>query len=153
MIEPNLMQAVGRFLEPICSQYRLPTKSGEENPPRIVYGYLPPLQSNTDNDQAYVIVRPISGATGEAQSTDVAIIVSCYDRDMTGFDRALDMVARIRTALLSIPDQVLESRYMLQLPIEWHNVDDQPWPQWQLSITTHWLTGAPRPWSDGTKYF
>ncbi|MBS7328956.1 MAG: hypothetical protein KIG68_09480 [Oxalobacter sp.] len=152
MQEISLVQAIARFLEQVCSQYQLPNKRGELVVPKIFTNYLPPKRTGNDDDFPFIIVRPVSGSTSEATVTDVSLIVGIYDKDLTGFERALEVVTKIRTALLSIPTQVLEKRYQLRLPIEWHNVDEQAWPQWQLNITTHWLTFSPKPWTDGTDY-
>ncbi len=152
MQEISLTQAIARFLEKVCSQYQLPNKSKELVAPKIITGYLPPKRTGNADDFPFIIVRPVSGSTNEATLTDVSIIVGIYDEELTGFDRALEVVTRIRTALLSIPNQILENRYQLRMPIDWHNVDEQAWPQWQLSLITRWLTASPRPWTDGTDY-
>ena len=150
MIEPLLTQAVCKFLEKACSAYRLPTRSGEMRAPKVFAGYLPLKRSSNDEDFPFLLVRAESGTSdGDATVIDLAVIVGCYcdDASMAGYSQCLDVVARIRTALMRLPDQTIEKRYQLRLPIKWENIQEQPFPHWQVEISTTWVCQNPRPWN------
>ena len=145
MIESNLSRALCEFVESVTKDFRLETKSGELKAPQIVEGYLPPKRNNADEDFPFVIVR-FEDSKSELGQTDVtmSIIIACYTQDMDGYLYCLSVYEAIRRALCEMPFQTLDERYQLGFPIECKNIPDQPWPYWQLEMTTHWTFSTPQ---------
>lgn len=157
MIEIHLTRAIRRFLTKVCEEYLLETAKNGNRKPKIVNGYLPPKRAGADDDVPFILVRAESASADEsAISVDVSIVIGIFskqdDGDVVGHDIVLEIISRIRTALMRLPNQILENRYMLDMPIEWDNVADQPYPNWQMAMTTHWVMPNPRPWSDGHEW-
>lgn len=149
MIEPHLTESLCEFLEKTCTEFRLPTRSGGMRSPKVFSGYLPLKRSTDDEDFPFLLVR-VESATTDVDATEVeaVIVVGCYldSPDMAGYAQCLDVVARIRNALARLSAQTLAGRYQLRLPFKWENIQEQPFPHWQVEITTTWLFQNPRPW-------
>ena len=86
------------------------------------------------------------GSTAEREVTEVTVdlILCCHSKSNDGYAYLLTMAERIRTALLRMPMQTLDKRYVLQFPLECRLPDDQPWPNWQMSMSTRWLIKTPQ---------
>lgn len=119
----------------------------EYKAPRIVDGFLPPARSRGPKEEEpefpFIIVRPSAGQTNASRATTatVKIMVGCYDEDYDGHQYALLVLAAIRRGLMEQP--TVGSVFRLEMPFEWELPDDQPWPQWQLEITTRWTIATP----------
>lgn len=151
MIEVYLTKAIRSFLTDVCKDYALETEDGQKKAPKVVNGYLP-YESDSEQDFPFVIVRAESAETDEGTTqVDVSIIIGVYagddDSNPVGHDVCLEIMARIRTALVGLPYQLLDNRYQLRLPISWGMPGEQPYPYWQLNMTTQWVIKNPRPWS------
>lgn len=152
MIEVNLIIALQRFLEDVLKDCLLPVSDGSFRAPDIVNSYLPVDQDGND-DNPFVIVRAVSSSAGrEAIDVDVALIVGCYDPEQSqdGFNQVLEIIARIRTALMGMENQVLKDidggeRFQFKPEITWENVSDQAYPYFQLQMMTSWRMRAPQP--------
>lgn len=145
MIEQELVRALQEKLRVALKDFGLETKTGTLRPPKIVDGYLPPKRSGADDDFPFVLVRPDSGtANQDSVSVEVTIIVGCYTEETIGYLYCLNVMSRIRNALLSLEGGCLNNRYNLTGEFTWKNLDEQPWPQWNLYLTTNWVTRAPQ---------
>ena len=152
MIEVNLITALQRFLEDAVKDYALPASDGNPKVPTIINGYLPVGQNDND-DNPFIIVRAVSStADREAVAVEVALIIGCYDpqQNQDGFNRVLEITARIRTALMGMENQVLKDidgkpRYQFMPEITWENVSDQAYPYFQLQMMTSWRIRVPQP--------
>ena len=122
MIEVYLTKAIRTFLKDVCKDYSLETEDGQKKAPKVVNGYLP-YESDSEKDFPFVMVRADSASTdGDMTDVNVDIIIGTYVPDDTypvGHDVCLEIMARIRTALVGLPEQLLEKRYQLQMPISW----------------------------------
>lgn len=146
MTENELSKALRVLIEKEVSEYRLPVKNGEPRSPRVLNGYLPPKRSGTDDDFPFVIVRPDSGETEADQvKVTVDVIIGCYTEEFDGHEYCLNVMQRIRTALMSLPNGILDSRYVLEFPIKWSNFAEQPYPFWQFDMETKWVYTPPQP--------
>lgn len=152
MIEIELAKALRKKLEEILVNFRMPTDNPEfpDRPPKVINGYLPPKRSSTDPDFPFVIVRPSTGrSTNESTSRVVVkLIIGCFSEEFDGHEYALNVMTRIRTGLLEMTHYTLEKRYRLEFPITWELFDDQPYPQWQLDMTTEWTVATPQEMGD-----
>ena len=145
MIENKLSEALRKFIGEDLKDYVLPVKTGEARTPYIVNGYLPPKRSTASDDFPFVLVRPDHGTSDMGQTeVTVSIIIGCYSEDYDGYEYCLNIMTRIRQALATMENQTLDERYQLQWPITWENPTDQPWPQWQLEMTTKWVFNTPQ---------
>ena len=145
MVETKLVLDLGIFVEEVVKDYRMPTKTpGIERPPKIIDGYLPPKRSTADDDFPFVIVRAEEGKSLMGRtSVEVSLIIGTYTTETDGYAHCLEIMQRIRGALCQLPNQTLNARYQLEFPIEWRNIPDQPYPQWIIEMTTHWVMNTP----------
>ena len=151
MIEIYLTKALREFIKTAVKDFRLPVEKGEIRPPQVINGFLPPKQyiqpnqSEREDDFPFVVVRPDKAETDSGKTeVTVSIIIGCYSKDFDGYEYCLNVMSRIRNALSSMKNGVLDKKYILQFPFEWDIVPEQPWPQWQVDITTRWVFNAPQ---------
>ena len=145
MIETNLAIALGVFIEGALKDLRLKTKKGELRAPQVVDGYLPPKRTLDDDDFPFVIVRAEEGVSDMGQTVvTISLIVGCYTTETDGYAHCMEIMQRIRFALCRMPNQTLAGRYQLEFPITWRNTPEQPYPQWQLEMTTKWVFNTPQ---------
>lgn len=145
MVENRLIEELCEFLGEAVKDFSMPTKSGEERPPKIVNGYLPPKRSNGDDDFPFVVVRPDQGTSDRgATEVVVSLIIGCYTDEFDGYKYCLNILNRIRYALATMENQTLANKYQLQFPVTWENPADQPYPQWQIDMTTRWIFNTPQ---------
>lgn len=148
MIVNHLTEALRNKIADAVKDYRLPVKNGKMRCPNVFNGYLPPKRSGVVDDFPFVVVRAdegkISRTDGEAETT-VSIIIGCYTDEFDGHEYCINVMQRISAALSTLPDDTLDDRYILQDPIEWRLLEEQPYPQWQLDMSTTWKYCAPQP--------
>ena len=145
MVETKLVLDLGIFIEDVVKDFRMKTKTeGHRRPPKVIDGYLPPKRATEEDDFPFVIVRAEEGIS-QPGSTQVSVsfIIGAYTTETDGYAHCLEIMQRIRTALCQLPNQTLNARYQLEFPIEWRNVPDQPYPQWLIEMTTHWVMNTP----------
>ena len=146
MIENLLTEALCKKIEEAVKEFRLPVQNGEMRAPKIINGYLPPKRSRVDDDFPYVVVRAESGVCDRGESSvTVALLIGCYSKDDDGHEYCLNVMSRIRTALMSLENETLDKKYILQLPIKWDLAPVQPVDQWQLDMVTTWVNKTPQP--------
>lgn len=145
MLETNLAFSLGVFLEDALKETRFPTKSGcAVRAPRVFDGYLPPKRSLPDDDFPFVIVRAEDGSSELGKTTvTVSLIIGCYTTETDGYAYCMEIMQKIRLALCQLENQTLDRRFQLEFPITWSNVGEQPYPQWQLVMTTKWVFNTP----------
>lgn len=145
MIETKLTIALGLFIEDALKEVRLPTKAKDDlRPPKVFDGYLPPKRTLPDEDFPFVVVRAEGGTSDRGQTTvTVSLIIGCYTTETDGYARCMEVMQKIRLALCQMESQTLDNRYQLQFPIEWNNVPEQPYPQWQIQMSTKWVFNTP----------
>lgn len=152
MIEIYLTQALRELVEEAVKDFRLPVEKGETRAPKVINGYLPPKQyimpgqTARDDDFPFVVVRADKATSNKEETqVDVSIIIGCYSKEFDGHEYCLNVMSRIRNALTSLENGILAGKYILSFPIEWDLVPEQPYPQWQLDMTTHWVFNTPKP--------
>ena len=144
MVENELAKALRAFIAGVISEYRLPVKNGEPRAPEVVNGFLPPKRSSVEDDFPFVLVRLEKGETNLEETTcTAAIIIGCYTAEFDGHEYCLNVMERIKQALCSMPFGTLANRYQLRYPVKWELPDEQPYPQWQIGMTTKWAFNAP----------
>lgn len=144
MVENELAKALRAFIADAVKDYRLPVKTGEMRAPTVVNGFLPPKRSNAEEDFPFVLVRLEKGVTDlEETAVTVAIIIGCYTTEFDGHEYCINVMERIKQALCSMPYGTLANKYILRYPVKWELPDEQPYPQWQIGMTTEWAYRAP----------
>lgn len=141
----NLTKAIRAKVSKIVEDFRLTTEF-EENPrcPRMFNGDLPPKRSDSLDDFPFIIVRfEESESVNEETTATIVIVAGCYTEDYEGHEDCINVLSRIQTALLSMPDGILDNKYILQPPVLMTNLPEQPYPQWQVNMTTKWTFRAP----------
>lgn len=150
MVENLLTEALRKLVAEAVKDYVLPVENGKERAPQVINGYLPPKRSGVHDDFPFVVVRAENGKNeADRMEMTVAIIIGCYTKEVTGHEYCINIMQRIRTALVNLPNGLLDSRYLLNYPIEWTILAEQPYPQWQLDMTTRWSFRTPEmPFND-----
>ncbi len=145
MTETNLSRALCEFVREVTKDLQLQAKGGELKAPQVFEGELPPKRSNDKDDYPFVIVR-FEDSKSDLGQTNVAMIIAigCYTQETTGHLDCLQVYERIKRALCEMPFQTLDDRYQLGFPIECKNIPEQPWPYWQLEMTTNWTFNTPQ---------
>ena len=148
MIEQELARNLREFIKDAVKDLRLPVEFEKKaRAPKIINGYLPPKRAEKGDDYPFVLVRP-DAATSERDTTEVtvSIIIGCYAKpeEYDGYEYCMNVMTRIRNALTSMKDGRLAEKYVLNFPIIWNNVPEQPWPQWQLEMETKWYFNTPQ---------
>lgn len=118
--------------------------------PQVIDGYLPPKRStrNAENEEVpdypFIIIRPTDGRTptNEASQVTVSLLIGCFSEDYDGYKACLLVLAAIRTALMAQP--TLDQRFRMEMPFEWQQPEDQPYPEFMLQITTRWTVPTPQ---------
>ena len=145
MIENLLTEALRKKIEEAVKDFRLPVENGEMRAPEVIDAYLPPKRSTKKDDFPFVIVRAEEGSDGrESADITVGIIIGCYSESDDGNKYCLNVKSRTSQALLTMENNILANKYVLQYPVEWTMVPSQPWPQWQLDMITKWSCNTPQ---------
>lgn len=153
MNEISLCSSLKELAEKVVSGYRLLNKNREPVIPKVYCGYLP-LKDNDEENFPYVLIRHESSSTDwEGTTAQVAIIAGsyCEGKDESGkvgmkmqghFD-CLNVLSAIRSEILNLEAETLDERYVLLNPIEISAPDEQPFPYWQVDMTTKWHLASP----------
>lgn len=139
-----LIDTLVETLTGVVRNYALETGTGAaDRAPQVVAGWLPPKTNDDDDpDFPYVIARLVAGTDTEEQGTvRVRLLVGTHSEDADGWRDALNVVERIRQALMT--QRTIDDRYRLQMPLEWEMPDDQPYPQFVAQMTTIWTMYRP----------
>lgn len=152
MNENELCDAIRERLRSLTELTQLESDLGDGNfvPPQIIDGYLPPKRSQKNDEGEllpefpFIIVRPSSGQTGNDSMSraTVKILIGCYSEEFDGYKYCLMLLSVIRRGLVEKPT-IDGTPFCMELPFEWQNPDEQPWPEWQVEITTQWTVPTP----------
>lgn len=144
MLENHLTKALREYIAKALDDLILPAQNGEPRPVQVINGYLPPKRSKENDDFPFVIVRPEKGRVEMGQTVvSIAIIIGCYTEEMDGHEHCLNVYSRIRNALSMMPNQTLDRRYQLAFPLSWVLHAEQPYPLWQIDVSTEWTIITP----------
>lgn len=146
MIENLLTEAVINYLRAVFDENLLPTDAGGIKSPKVVDGWLPPKGSDDEPDFPYIIVRVSSGRTGDDgySRATVRFLIGAYSEDYDGYRYVVQVLQRLRAAFMSLPSMTLDDQYKFELPFDWEMIDDQPYPEWVLSVDTQWTVVTPQ---------
>lgn len=117
--------------------------------PKVFNGYLPYKDEDVEaygRDFPFIVVRPEEAAsTRDSTIVTVSLTFGAYSQRTDGYEHCLNMVSRVRNALMSMPFLTLDDRYLLEDGITWRGETDQPKPYWFVVMTTRWIYRSPQP--------
>ena len=146
MVENELTSTLMSEIETAVKDLRLPVKNGSPRAPVVFNGYLPPKRSRMDDDLPCIVVRPENGEINDDETeVTVSIIIVCYSEEFDGYIHCMNVMQKIKNLLCSLENGILANKYVLKLPMKWENIADQPYPNWQIDIETHWCFNTPQP--------
>ena len=146
-----LCDELRKFIEKQIEQLPVQKKDSGQSPPKVLVGWLPPKTAGAKDTDDYPFIRilPLNGEDnngpmgGEGQCT-LSILVGCWAEDPEGWRDSVNLMQRIRLALLALPGQTLANRYRIAEQensriVEWRVFEDQPYPQWlaEIKVTFH----------------
>ena len=141
----NLMDALAARLQKLLTDYTAEQPSGTV-PVTVFPGYVP-VQNNAaeKNSFVYVLVVETDDREGNDKSTAVVELgFSIYDADGTDGWRSLFNVAEhVRQDLLK--HRFIDMRFRLDLSksIQFKVQENQPYPQWEATMTVTYTIGQP----------
>lgn len=119
------------------------TPEYDEDPQDLVQvqvfdGFIPSADK-IDRISPFVTVRPVSAVVSNGGTQlKISIIVGTFSRDQDGYHDTLNVVDRIVTRIMQIPDNILDGRYNLVDNITWELTDDQDEPFFYVTMNTSW---------------
>lgn len=141
----GLCEALRERIRGATETLRLETddKHAPARSPVVINGFLPPKRSIDGPENPFVIVRPSEGRIPDDgfSRVSVSVIVGTYSEKFDGHEYALIIFQRIMQSLCENP--TLANRYTLEYPLKWNLYDDQPYPFWQMVMTTEWVVPTP----------
>lgn len=149
MNEVELCAALVRLVEKAVSNILLLDKTGDPRQIKVFNGYLP-LKGNEEEDFPYVLVRFEKSSTDwEGTESQIAIIAGTYcegkdaegtvGNKMQGFIDGLNILSMIRSEILTLPNGVMEERFVVKSPIVLSDPGEQEFPYWHCEMTTSWV--------------
>lgn len=142
----NLMDSLAERLQKLLKDYNAKQPSGTV-PVTVYPGYFP-VQNNAKerNSMVYVLVTDIVDKPGNDKShATVEFGFSIYDDDHTdGWRSLFNVMEHIRQDILKFRFVAMKFRLDLEeTPIKMHIPDNQPFPQWQGTMTASYTIGQP----------
>ena len=139
----SLMDNLAEFLRPAVKEYCTKQKAGEI--PIEVYAGYAPIRTDPAEMASFVYALVISAedtADEKLSTATVEIGFSIYDDDKAdGWRSLFNLIEHIRQYILKHRCVAGSSR--LELPAKIKIADEQPYPQWQGSITAIYTIGQP----------
>jgi hypothetical protein len=167
MIALLLQDALAKRMRGLFDGWTLPSKGGARKGVRVFTQFLPlpqaaqsegedgPLvfgdsmsygESDLESNFPCVLVKVDEGTERDSQGADatrvkVRLLVGVYDdsADCQGYRDAMNIIEAVRLNLMT--DRYLEMKYRLEMPLNWHIFDEQPWPVFFAGMETTWEMG------------
>lgn len=140
----TLMDNLAEFLRAAVKEYCTMQKTGEI--PIEVYAGYPPIRTDSKETASFIYALVISAedtADEKLSTATVEIGFSIYDDDKTdGWRGLFNLLEHIRQYILK--HRCVTGISRLELPVKVKIADEQPYPQWQGSITAIYTIGHPQ---------
>lgn len=126
------------FIKGVVEDFDLGSNvAGVAKAPQVIGGYLnekkPGLQQHPP-DFPYVIVRYLEDTDEAEQDTaQVRIIAGTYSEDAQGWRDCLNVVTRIKEALLK--QRFIGGPFKIEYPLKTELPEEQPYPEWVAMLT------------------
>lgn len=141
----NLVECLATRIENLVEKYRLQTSDAPETlrAPNVLRQYLPLKKYADEPDPAdYPLVSVFLSdvevaAADERGKAQVDIICGGYDanNNSQGWRTPMDMAYRILVDLQQAP---IIGAFQMQFPVTIKAPEDQPYPQWYVTLSTRW---------------
>lgn len=110
---------------------------GIKKPPQVISGYLAEKKAGAKQDPPdfpYVIVRYLEDNDDGSQNTaTVRVLIGTYSEDeQNGWRDCMNVAIRIKHELLK---QRLFGPFSIEYPIKTELYEEQPYPEWMVSMT------------------
>jgi len=144
----DLMDDLKNFLEQVVHEYSLESKASPDKIPQVVLGWLPAKGETKKDDETsnpdfpYVVAQLESWDDDDSSKATVSLQIGTYSKLMDGWRDTVNVMTRIRMALLT--QRVIGKRFRLELPIHSELFDEQPYPYWIGAMTTNWTIPQPQ---------
>lgn len=154
MTENQLIKALQKRMREALSETFLPTKNPKlplKNPTILKGSYIPEESSaftdeTVDEVAPFVAVRLINGedVADDQFRVKSEVIVQIFNdsNDFTGDRDLLLCMNRIRDNIRQ--DQILENTFIYDGGFKWELANEQPFPNWEMTITMNWLVPNPQ---------
>lgn len=141
----DLCDALREHLKTSLKNIKLPTrgtdleKDGPARNLKIIDGYLPTKEEDSEDPYPFVLVRANSAQLSPQRSqTEVSIVVGTYGKDSVGYRDAVNVLDAVVNAIVEFTQLPLKQKFHLVPELDWQIIKDQPWPYWQLELKTLW---------------
>ena len=139
----TLMDDLAEFLRPVVADYSTKQASGKREI-QVFAGYAP-IRRSAEELPSFIYTLVTSAQDnddGSFSTATVEIGFSIYDNSEHEPWRSLfNLLEHIRQHLLQ--HRLVADQYRLVLPLKINIPDEQPYPQWQGSITATYTIGQP----------
>ncbi|MDP5277145.1 hypothetical protein [Chengkuizengella axinellae] len=134
-----LIQSLCKFLEGVVENYTLESNIKTLKTPQIVDGFLPPKKGNQPEAEfPYIIVRLVEGEDEKEESTTtIKMLFGTYSEDVQGFHDVLNLMEKVRQALLK--KRTIDNKFRMELPYKWEVPEEQPHPEWFGMSISKWI--------------
>lgn len=142
----DLCDALREHLETSLKNIKLPDleKDGPARNLKIIDGYLPTKEEDSDDPYPFVLVRANSSQiTASRSQTEVSIVVGTYGKDSVGYRDAVNVLDAVVNSIIGFAQLPLKQKFHLVPELDWQIIKDQPWPYWQLELKTLWGSDFP----------
>lgn len=143
MTPVNLMDALAGRLQKLLADYSANQPAGAV-PISVYPGYVPVEETSKEKPSfLYVLVTATEDKGGNDLSTaTVEIGFSIYDEDpVDGWRSLFNVIERVRQDLLKY--RFVNMKHRLVLPVAMKIAAEQPWPQWQATMSVTYTIGQP----------
>lgn len=137
-----LLDRLKEFIEMSIKDVILPSRNSEPRAAKVYKGNLPNKEAET-KQVPYILIRFITGKddqlSGEMTDSEcrVRIIVVTYSDDgEEGYINALNLITRIRIALLK--ERIIGDQFLLKMPLEYIVYEDDTDPYHIGEMMTIW---------------
>ena len=141
----NLMDALAKRLQDLLTDYTAEQPSGTV-PVTVYPGYIP-VQNNAAEKKSFVYVLVVETDDRAGNDKSIAVVelgFSIYDADGTlGWRSLYNVVEHVRQDLLKYRFVNMKFRLDLEKPIVFKVPENQPFPQWQATMTATYTIGQP----------
>lgn len=139
----SLMDNLAVFLRAAVKEYCTMQKAGEI--PVEVYAGYPPIRADSRETASFIYALVISAddtADEQLSMATVEIGFSIYDEDKAdGWRSLFNLLEHIRQHILK--HRFIAEKNRMEFPVKVKIPDEQPYPQWQGTITVNYTIGQP----------
>lgn len=146
----DLCDALREHLETSLKNIKLQTRGADlekDGPARnlkIIDGYLPTKEEDSEDPYPFVLVRANSAQLSPRRSqTEVSIVIGTYGKDSVGYRDAVNVLDAVVNSIIGFAQLPLKQKFHLVPELDWQIIKDQPWPYWQLELKTLWGSDFP----------